>query len=39
MEDMLKQIRISAGIGENRFTMKRGSFNYARRTKSASVSD
>jgi len=28
MEDLLKQIRISAGIGENRFTMKRGSFNY-----------
>ena len=33
MEDMLRRIRISAGIGENRFTMKRGSFNYRQKNK------
>ena len=28
MEDLLRQIKLSAGIGENRFSMKRGSFDY-----------
>ena len=33
MEKYLKRIRISAGVGENLFTMKRGSFNYRQKVR------
>ena len=33
MEDYLKQIRLSAGVGENLFSMKRGSFNYRQKVR------
>ena len=33
MEEYLKRIRISAGLGENLFTMKRGSFNYRQKVR------
>ena len=33
MEKYLKRIRLSAGVGENLFTMKRGSFNYRQKVR------